>query len=124
LHLAVLLVTLFAVGMALGSSGRVDALSSLAADVYRAYAQAQYIMMQARENVTADGRIEFAVMAEDEALLERFVAGRQDWSLRDSAVPGWQVVSTPQGQQEGLDLLRQQPFVRVAWRNRGLWVCH
>ena len=119
-----LLAVLFVVGLALGQSGRADGVAMLVADVYRAYVQAEYIMLQARQNVAADGLVEYAVMVDDQARLVEFAAAREQSRVRASAVPGWQVVAVPPEQQEGLELLRKQPFVTVAWRNRGLWICH
>jgi hypothetical protein len=123
-HLAALVGVLFAVGVALGASGYLDVIARLAGDFQRAYVRAQYVMLQAQDNVSATGEIEYAVLAEATAELERLVARQPAWSLRASSIPGWHVVALPAGEAGGLALLRAQPFIRFAWRNRGLWICH
>jgi hypothetical protein len=115
---------LFALGLLLGTSGHADFLARFVADAYRLYVEAQYVMLQARDNVGRDGRLEYAVLAEEPEALARFVGEQAGWSVRPSELPGWQVVSTPADQAGALDLLQRNPSVRVAWRNRGLWVCH
>lgn len=115
---------LFALGLLLGASGRADFLARFVADAYRLYVEAQYVMLQARDNVGRDGRLEYAVLADPPEALAQLIGAQTGWSVRPSELPGWQVVSTPADQPGALELLQRHPSVRVAWRNRGLWVCH
>jgi len=114
---------LFVLGLAAGS-GRLDFLGDATTVFYRAYVQAQRVLLQARGNVSPDGLAEYAVLVTDETGLERFVAAREGWQLRASNVPGWRVIATPADAAGALPMLKAQPFVQVAWENRGLWVCH
>ena len=124
LRLVTLLTLLFAIGVALGSSGRVDFIGQVAGNFFNAYVQAQYLMLQAQGNVNTAGNAEYAVRVDDQAQLAQFVSGLEGWSLRAASLPGWQVVSAPADQRDGLMLLKRQPFVTLALKNRGLWICH
>lgn len=93
---------------------------------FDAIAESQYQMHLASRNVNADGQAEYAVLVGE--------AGQADlarWSreagaaLRESSIPGWQVVALPDGEAERrIGELREQPFARAVLRNRGLWICH
>jgi len=115
---------LFALGLLVGTSGHADFLARFVAEAYRLYVDAQYVMLQARDNVGRDGRLEYAVLADAPETLAQFVGEQAGWSVRPAELPGWQIVSAPADAPGAPGLLQRQPSVRVAWRNRGLWVCH
>ena len=121
-----LLVLMFTVGVTWGRWGA-DGISDGAVRLFQAIADAQYALYQARENVTASGKAEYAVLlSKDEGTgaLERFLEKRPAWQWRDSIVPGWIVVGVPADDRSAIMVLREQDFARVVMRNRGLWICH
>lgn len=122
---AVVLALLFAGGLLLGQVGLQKAgQAGLAA--FKAIAGAHYRLYLARENLNADGESEFAVLMSEGGRqeLDRFLGQHNGWSVRDSLVPGWVVVTVPAGFPGALAQLRAEPFARAVLRNRGMWICH
>ena len=94
---------------------------------FELYAQSQLAMIEAAGNV-ADGRAEFAVLLDDaanlavlKAELEPVVSMRYE---RESAIPGWIVVSVEDGDRDAVAALKSADFARLVVPNRGLWICH
>lgn len=43
---------------------------------------------------------------------------------RESAVPGWVVISVEDGDRGAVAALKSADFARLVMPNRGLWICH
>ena len=43
---------------------------------------------------------------------------------RESALPGWIVVSVEAGDRDAVTALKSAEFARLVVPNRGLWICH
>ena len=109
------------------SAGLLDKAASLGVRFFELYAQSQLAMLEAAGNVT-DGRAEYAVLlhgatsiAALQAELDPMTAMRYE---RESAIPGWVVISTADGDRDALTALKSAPFARLVVPNRGLWICH
>lgn len=116
---------LLAAALLAGAGAHVP-LTRLAVAGFEALADAQYRMHLASRNINADGLAEYAVLvgAGGETELARW-ARQAEGALRESSIPGWQVVSLPEADAEQrISSLRDAPFARAVLRNRGLWICH
>ena len=109
------------------SAGILDRAAELGVRFFELYAQSQLAMLEAAGNV-ADGRAEYAVLIDDatsvaalEAELEPLTAMRYE---RESALPGWIVVSVEAGDRDAVTALKSADFARLVIPNRGLWICH
>lgn len=109
------------------SAGILDRAAELGVRFFELYAQSQLAMLEAAGNV-ADGRAEYAVLPDDttsvaalEAKLEPMTAMRYE---RESAIPGWIVVSVEAGDRDAVTALKSAEFARLVLPNRGLWICH
>ncbi len=109
------------------SAGVLDKAAALGVRFFELYAQSQLTMLRAAGNV-ADGRAEFAVLVDDStsiaalrAELEPVTAMRYE---RESAIPGWIVVSVEDGDRDAVAALKSADFARLVVPNRGLWICH
>jgi hypothetical protein len=61
----------------------------------------------------------------DPAAVERFFASQQQVRpLREPTLAGLLIVTLAGDHAEALELLRAQPFVRLAVRNQGVFFCH
>ncbi len=115
----------FALGVGIGH-GALDRLAVLGLRIFDAIAESHYVLYQARENLTADGAMEFAVLvgSGDVRRLAAFVDQHPGWRLRESLIPGWHVVSVPGDRTDALERLRASGVARAVLRNRGMWLCH
>ena len=43
---------------------------------------------------------------------------------RESAIPGWIVISVEEGDRDAVAALKSADFARLVVPNRGLWICH
>ena len=109
------------------SAGFLDKGAALGVRLFELYAQSQLAMIEAAGNVT-NGRAEYAVLLRDttsaaalEASLEPMTDMRYE---RESAVPGWAVVSVEAGDLDAVAALKSSDFARLVVPNRGLWICH
>ena len=109
------------------SAGLLDKAATLGVRFFELYAQSQLAMLKAAGNV-ADGRAEYAVLLHEatsiaalEAELAPMTAMRFE---RESAIPGWVVVSVEDGDKDALAALKSAHFSRYVLPNRGLWICH
>ena len=109
------------------SAGVLDRAADLGLRFFELYAQSQLAMLEAAGNV-ADGRAEYAVLLDDTATvaaleveLEPLTAMRYE---RESAIPGWIVVSVEAGDHDAVTALKSADFARLVIPNRGLWICH
>jgi len=109
------------------SSGLLDKAAALGVQFFELYAQSQLAMLKAAGNV-ADGRAEYAVLLHEatsiaalEAELSPMTAMRFE---RESAIPGWVVISVEDGDKDALAALKSAHFSRYVIPNRGLWICH
>ena len=109
------------------SAGILDRAAALGVRFFELYAQSQLAMLEAAGNV-ADGRAEYAVLLDDTATvaalkveLEPMTAMRYE---RESAIPGWIVVSVEAGDRDAVTALKSADFARLVIPNRGLWICH
>ena len=109
------------------SAGILDRTAELGVRFFELYAQSQLAMLEAAGNV-ADGRAEYAVLLDDttsiaalEAEIEPLTAMRYE---RESALPGWIVVSVEAGDRDAVTALKSADFARLVIPNRGLWICH
>ena len=121
-----LAVALFVVTFA-WSADLLDEAASLGIRFFDLYAQSQLAMLRAAGNVT-DGRAEFAVLLGDatslavlKAELEPMTGMRYE---RESAIPGWIVISVEEGDRDAVAALKSADFARLVVPNRGLWSCH
>lgn len=109
------------------ASGLLDKGAFLGMRFFELYAQSQLAMLRAAGNVV-DGRAEYAVMLEEgtnpavlKAKLDPMPTMRYE---RESALPGWIVVSVAEGDQAAVAALKSADFARLVVPNRGLWICH
>jgi len=109
------------------SAGILDRAAALGVRFFELYAQSQLVMLEAAGHVT-DGRAEYAVLLDDtvtiaalEVELEPMTTMRYE---RESAVPGWIVVSVQAGDRDAVSALKSAEFARLVIPNRGLWICH
>ena len=109
------------------ASGLLDKGASFGIRLFELYAQSQLAMLQAADNV-ANGRAEYAVLLEEgtnlatlEATLDPMPTMQYE---RESAIPGWIVVSVADGDREAVAALKSSAFARLVVPNRGLWICH
>ena len=109
------------------SSGMLDKTAALGVRLFELYAQSQLAMLEAAGNV-ADGRAEFAVLLHDSTSIAGLKADLESTATmryeRDSAVPGWIVVSVEDGDRDAVAALKSADFARLVVPNRGLWICH
>ncbi len=119
------LLTLFLFGIGLGQ-GQFDGVARVGLGAFNTIADAHYAIYLARENVNAAGESEYALLLEDggQERLRAFLSTRPGWHMRDAAVPGWTVVAAPGAAGDVMSEVRGEPYVRIAVRNRGLWICH
>ena len=84
-------------------------------------------MLKAAGNV-ADGRAEFAVLLHDSTSVATLEANSESMTImryeRESAFPGWIVVSVEDGDRDAVAALKSAEFARLVVPNRGLWICH
>lgn len=119
-------VLIFALAVA-GGARQLDPLWHLAVDGFEALARAQYKMHLAGQNVNADGQAELAVYlgGKDITALQIWADAHDGVGTRDSALPGWYVVTaSPEQAGRVAEVLGEQSFVHAVLRNRGLWICH
>ncbi len=109
------------------AAGVLDRAAALGVRFFELYAQSQLVMLKAAGHVT-DGRAEYAVLLDDtvtiaalEVELEPMTTMRYE---RESAVPGWIVVSVRAGDRDAVSALKSAEFARLVIPNRGLWICH
>ena len=109
------------------ASGLLDKGASLGVRFFELYAQSQLAMLRAADNV-ADGRAEYAVMLEEGMSLAMLKAKLDPMPTmryeRESALPGWVVVSVAEGDKDAVTALKSADFARLVVPNRGLWICH
>ena len=110
------------------SAGLLDKAAAFGVRFFELYAQSQLAMLKAAGNVGADGRAEYAVLLRDatsvaalKAELEPMTAMRYE---RESAFPGWIVISVEDGDVDAVAALKSADFARLVVPNRGLWICH
>ena len=107
------------------SAGLLDKAATLGVRFFELYARSQLAMLEAAGNV-ADGRAEFAVLLDDATNLavlkaQPMAAMRYE---RESAIPGWIVISVEDGDRDAVAALKSADFARLVVPNRGLWICH
>ena len=109
------------------ASGHLEKAAGLGVRLFELYAQSQLAMLRAAGHVR-DGRAEFAVLVDDStsvAVLQAELASSAAMRYeRESALPGWIVVSVEDGDREAVAALKSAAFSRVVVPNRGLWICH
>ena len=109
------------------SSGFLDKAASLGMRFFELYAQSQLAMLEAADNV-AGGRAEYAVLLDDAASAVALKAELEPMTTmryeRESAFPGWIVVSVAAGDRDAVAALKSAAFARLVVPNRGLWICH
>ena len=109
------------------SSGLLDKAAALGVQFFDLYAQSQLAMLKAAGNV-ADGRAEYAVLLHGETSVAALQAEIEPMTTmryeRESAIPGWVVVSVEDGDRDALAALKSAHFSRYVVPNRGLWICH
>ena len=109
------------------ASGLLDKGASLGIRFFELYAQSQLAMLQAADNVV-NGRAEYAVLIEEGTNLAMLKAEIDPMSTmqyeRESAVPGWIVISVADGDRDAVSVLKSSDFARLVVPNRGLWICH
>ena len=109
------------------SAGLLDKAATLGVRFFELYAQSQLAMLEAAGNV-ADGRAEFAVLLHDSTSIATLKTDLESTTTmrfeRESAVPGWVVVSVEDGDRDAVTALKSADFARLVMPNRGLWICH
>ena len=109
------------------ASGLLDKGASLGIRLFELYAQSQLAMLQAADNVV-NGRAEYAVLLEEGTNLAMLKAKLDPMPTmqyeRESAIPGWIVVSVADGDRDAVAALKSSVFARLVIPNRGLWICH
>ena len=109
------------------SAGLLDKVAALGFRFFDLYAQSQLAMLRAAGNVT-DGRAEFAVLLDDTTSLAALKAELAPMTAmryeRESAFPGWIVISVEDGDRDAVAALKSADFTRLVIPNRGLWICH
>ena len=109
------------------SAGLLDKTAALGIRFFELYAQSQLVMLEAAGNV-ADGRAEYAVLLRDTKSITT-LKGELDPMTdmryeRESALPGWIVISVKDGDLDAVAALKSADFARLVVPNRGLWICH
>ena len=109
------------------SAGLLDKAAALGVRFFELYAQSQLAMLEAAGHVR-DGRAEYAILLQDatsvaalQVELEPMTSMRYE---RESAMPGWIVVSVEEGDTNAVAALKSAEFARLVVPNRGLWICH
>ena len=109
------------------ASGHLEKAAALGIRLFELYAQSQLVMLQAAGNVT-DGRAEYAVLVDDSTSVAALAAELESSAFvryeRESALPGWIVVSVADGDRDAIAALKSAAFARIVVPNRGLWLCH
>ena len=109
------------------AAGLLDKGASLGIRLFELYAQSQLAMLQAADNVV-NGRAEYAVLLEEGTNLAMLKAKLDPMPTmqyeRESAIPGWIVVSVADGDRDAVTALKSSAFARLVVPNRGLWICH
>ena len=109
------------------SAGLLDKAASLGVRFFELYTQSQLAMIRAAGNVT-DGRAEFAVLLDDSTSIATLTAELEPMTTmryeRESAFPGWIVISVEDGDRDAVTALKSADFARLVVPNRGLWICH
>ena len=109
------------------ASGLLDKTASLGIRFFELYAQSQLAMLRAADNV-ANGRAEYAVLLQEGTNLAMLKAKLDPMPTmqyeRESAIPGWIVVSVADGDRDAVTALKSSGFARLVVPNRGLWICH
>ena len=109
------------------SAGLLDKAAALGVRFFELYAQSQLAMLRAADNV-ADGRAEYAVLLHDETSIPALKAELEPMTTmryeRESAFPGWIVISVEDGDLDAVAALKSADFSRLVVPNRGLWICH
>lgn len=109
------------------ASGLLDKTASLGIRFFELYAQSQLAMLRAADNV-ANGRAEYAVLLQEGTNLAMLKAKLDPVPTmqyeRESAIPGWIVVSVAEGDRDAVTALKSSDFARLVVPNRGLWICH
>ena len=109
------------------ASGLLDKGASLGVRFFELYAQSQLAMLRAAGNV-AGGRAEYAVLLEEGTNVAMLKANLDPMPTmqyeRESAFPGWIVVSVAEGDHDAVTALKSADFARLVVPNRGLWICH
>ena len=109
------------------SAGLLDKAASLGVRFFELYTQSQLAMIRAAGNVT-DGRAEFAVLLDDATSIATLTAELEPMTTmryeRESAFPGWIVISVEDGDRDAVTALKSADFARLVVPNRGLWICH
>ena len=109
------------------SAGILDKAATLGVRFFDLYAQSQLAMLKAAGNV-AGGRAEFAVLLHDSTSVATLKANLESMTImryeRESAFPGWIVVSVEDGDRDAMAALKSAEFARLVVPNRGLWICH
>ena len=109
------------------SAGILDKAATLGVRFFELYAQSQLAMLEAAGHV-ADGRAEFAVLLHDSTSIATLKTDLESTTTmrfeRESAVPGWIVVSVEDGDRDAVTALKSADFARLVMPNRGLWICH
>ena len=109
------------------ASGLLDKTASLGIRFFELYAQSQLAMLRAADNV-ANGRAEYAVLLQEGTNLAMLKAKLDPVPImqyeRESAIPGWIVVSVAEGDRDAVTALKSSDFARLVVPNRGLWICH
>ena len=118
--------TLFVVAFA-WSAGLLDKAATLGIRFFELYTQSQLAMIRAAGNVT-DGRAEYAVLVHDSTGVPALAAELAPMTTmryeRESALPGWIVISVEDGDRDAVAALKSAEFARIVVPNRGLWICH
>lgn len=109
------------------SAGILGRAAELGLRFFELYAQSQLAMLEAAGNV-ADGRAEYAVLLDDTATVAALKVELEPMTTmryeRESAIPGWIVVSVEAGDHDAVTALKSAEFARLVIPNRGLWICH
>ena len=109
------------------SAGILDRAAVLGVRFFELYAQSQLVMLEAAGHVI-DGRAEYAVLLDDTATIAALKVELEPMTTmryeRESAVPGWIVVSVQAGDRDAVSALKSAEFSRLVIPNRGLWICH
>ena len=109
------------------SVGLLERAAFLGVQFFEYYARSQLAMLQAADNV-ADGRAEYAVLLDRSAGIEALKADLEAMAdiryERESALPGWAVVSVADGGRGAVELLKSAASTRLVVPNRGLRICH
>ena len=109
------------------SAGLLEKAAALGVRFFELYTQSQLAMIRAAGNVT-DGRAEFAVLVGDSTSVAALKVELEPMTTmryeRESAIPGWIVISVEDGDRDAVAALKSADFARLVVPNRGLWICH